>query len=78
MPVLSDPEIRQERIIEDRVAGAFELAMREIGQVLFLQGGVELMSDVLERVAERHPKTYSYRASLLDHKWDGIGERWWY
>ncbi len=33
MPILSDREIRQERIIEDPVAGAFELAIREIGEV---------------------------------------------
>jgi len=76
MPILSDREIRQERIIEDPVAGAFELAIREIGEVLFLQGGVELMGDVIERVASRHPKSYGHRASLVDHKWDGIGERW--
>ncbi len=77
MPVLSDREIRQERIIDDPLAGALELAIREIGEVLFLQGGVELMSTVLERVASRHPKSYGHRASLVDHKWEGIGEQWW-
>jgi len=76
MPILSDREIRRERIIEDPLAGALELAIREIGEVLFLQGGVDLMGAVLERVASRHPKSYGHRASLVDHKWDGIGERW--
>jgi hypothetical protein len=77
MPILSDREIGRERIIEDPLAGALELAIREIGEVLFLQGGVELMGDVLERVAGRHPKSYGHRATILDHKWDGVGEQWW-
>jgi len=76
MPILSDREIGRVRIIEDPLAGALELAIREIGEVLFLQGGVELMGDVIERVASRHPKSYGHLASLVDHKWDGIGERW--
>jgi hypothetical protein len=77
MPILSDWEIRRERIIEDPLAGALELAISEIGEVLFLQGGVELMGDVLERVAGRHPKSFGHRASLVDHTWNGVGEQWW-
>ena len=77
MPILSDWEIRRERIIEDPLAGALELAISEIGEVLFLPGGVELMGDVLERVAGRHPKSYGHRATICDHKWEGIGERWY-
>ena len=76
MPILSDREIGRERIIEDPLAGALELAIREIGEVLFLQGGVELMGDVLERVAERHPKSYGHRATICDNKWEGIGGKW--
>jgi len=77
MPILSDRGIGQKRIMEDPLAGALELAIREIGEVLFLQGGVELMGAVLERVAGRHPKSYGHRASLADHVWEGIGEQWW-
>ncbi len=77
MPLLSDREIRQARIIEDPLAGALELAIREVGEVLFLRGGVDLMREVLERVASRHPKSYGHRASLVDHEWDGIGGKWW-
>ena len=77
MPILSDWEIRRERIIEDPLAGALELAIRELGEALFAQGGVELMGNVLERVAGRHPKSYGHRASLVDHEWDGVGEQWW-
>ncbi len=77
MPLLSYRGIRRERIIEDPLAGALELALREMGEVLFERGGTKLMSDVLERVAERHPRFYGHRASILDHKWDGIGGVWY-
>jgi hypothetical protein len=76
MPILSDQEIMRERIIEDPVGGAFEYAIRELGEVLFERGDVELMRELLERVASRHPKSYGQRATILDHKWDGIGNRW--
>jgi hypothetical protein len=76
MPILSHRE-RQQRIIEDPLACALELAIREIGEVLFLQGGTGIMRDVLERVAGRHPKSYGHRATIIDHKWDEIGERWY-
>lgn len=77
MPILSDREIRCKRIIEDPLAGALELAIRELGEALFAQGGVELMGDVLDRVAGRHPKSFGHRASLVDHAWNGVAEQWW-
>src|SRR5215831_7183515 len=41
MPIRSDREISREQIIEDPLAGALELAIGEIGEVLFQQGGVD-------------------------------------
>jgi hypothetical protein len=73
MPILSDQEAWQERIIEHPVAGALELAVHEIGQVLFKRGGTDLMRDTLERVASRRRKTYCKRISICDVHWDGIG-----
>jgi hypothetical protein len=78
MPVLSDEEVWQERIVELPVGGALELAIHEIGEVLFKRGGIELMQDVLERVASRHRKTYGNRISICDVQWDGIGGKWWH
>jgi hypothetical protein len=78
MPILSDQEIRRERIIESPVLGALELAIRELGEVLFERGDTDLMRDTLERVASRHPKSYGARVSALDHLWDEVGGRWHY
>jgi hypothetical protein len=53
------------------------LAIHEIGELLFRRGGTDSMREVLERVASRHPKSYGRRATICDHKWDGIGGKWW-
>jgi hypothetical protein len=66
IPVLSDQEVWQERIIERPVAGALELAIHEIGEALFKKGGTDLMRDSLERVASRRRKTYGKRISICD------------
>jgi hypothetical protein len=75
-PLPSDADIWRDAIIEHPITGALELAIHEVGEVLFQRGGTDLMREVLERVAERHPKSYGHRATIMDHKWDGIGERW--
>ncbi len=77
LPIQSYRETRQHRIIEDPLAGALELAIRELGEVLFEIGDTALMSDILERVAERHPRSYAHRAGILDHGWEAIGDAWW-
>jgi hypothetical protein len=78
MPVLSDQEAWQERIIEYPVEGALELAIHEIGEVLFKKGGTDLMRATLERVSSRHPKSYGQRLSICDVQWDGVGGKWWH
>jgi hypothetical protein len=78
MPVFSDQEAWQERILEHPLGGALELAIHEIGEVLFKKGGTDLMRDSLERVSARHPKTYGKRVSICDVQWDGIGGKWWH
>jgi hypothetical protein len=77
MPILSDQEAWQERIIEQPLAGALELAIHEIGEVLFKKGGTDLMRASLERVASRRRKTYGKRISICDVQWEGIGGKWW-
>jgi len=76
MPIKSDQEIWREIIIERPITGALEFAIHEIGEVLFERGGVELMQDVLERVASRHSKSYGASVSAVDHLWDDVGGEW--
>src|SRR5262249_39069355 len=76
MPIKSDREVWRDILIEHPITGALEYAIHELGEVLFRRGGTDLMREVLERVASRHPKTYGQRVSMMDCKWDGIGNRW--
>jgi hypothetical protein len=78
MPIKSDEEIWRETIINNPICGALEFAIHEVGEALFQRGGTDLMRDVLERVASCHPKSYGRRVSVLDCKWDGIGNKWFY
>lgn len=60
---------------------AYRQAIRRLGQHVFdTVGSVGGMRDVLERVAEMDPSRDAYRANIMDHAWDGVGEgeqRWW-
>ena len=60
---------------------AYRQAIRRIGQHVYgITGSTDGMRDVLERVAAMDPKREGYRATIMDHAWDGIGEgedRWW-
>jgi len=61
-------------IVENPVEGALTFALRQIGEHLFkVLGSTDAMLDLSERVCDRHPETANYRSSIIDHKWDGIG-----
>lgn len=55
------------------VAEALRLAVRTLGERLHEIGGQQLMTEVLDRVAERDPEHWGRRVSIMDHRWDGIG-----
>jgi hypothetical protein len=75
-PIKSEQEVWREILIDRAITGSLEYAIHELGEVLFQRGGTKLMREALERVARRNPKTSRYRASIMDKKWDGIGNRW--
>lgn len=68
---------RKARAIIDRpVGGAVRRAIKTLGERLNEIGGNDLMSEVIERVADRDPARWSVRIDVMDKRWDGIGT--WY
>lgn len=67
--------------VADPIGRSLRRGIKEAGRHLYrLLGSTTAMGDVLERVAERNPRQYGRRASIIDHAWNGIGEsddRWW-
>lgn len=55
---------------------ALRQAVTTLGKRLHEIGGMALMRDVCDRVAERDPANESRRLGVIDHRWDGIGD--WY
>jgi hypothetical protein len=74
-----DAEINE--ILDDPVGAACRHSIRRLGEHLYeLARDTDIMSDVLERVADRDPSRYSLRATIIDKSWNGIGagqDRWW-
>jgi hypothetical protein len=70
----SRKEIYREAIIDEPMAGALRLAIREIGEYIYAEtGSINAMSDILENITSRHPTKQGSLASAIDHAWDGIG-----
>ena len=68
-------------LLRDPVEHALGTALSDLGRHLFdITGAVDGMRQVCDRVAELDPAQASYRVSILEAAWDGIGrgdERWW-
>ena len=60
-------------IVRRPVGEAVRRAITTLGERLQEIGGMKLMGDVLERVAERDPVNYGRRVDVLDKRFDGIG-----
>lgn len=60
-------------LIRRPVGEAVRRAIKTLGERLHEIGGQELMSDVLERVADRDPSRYGRRIDVMDKRFDGIG-----
>lgn len=71
---------RTDWIASDPVYGALGLAVRWLGERIFkMTGSVDAMRDVAHRVAARDPSHNGRRLSILNHRWDWIGndkDRW--
>ena len=74
-----DAEVSE--ILDDPLGAACRHAIRRLGEHLYdITKSTDTMSDVLEWVADRDPSRYSFRATILDKSWNGIGagqDRWW-
>lgn len=62
-----------EELFANPVSTALRTAVRVLGKRLYEIGGMKLMSDVLDRVADRDPEMSGRRECIMDHRWDGIG-----
>lgn len=60
-------------LIENPVLEALRQAVRALGERLFELGGLALMTDALDRVAELNADQADYRSAIMDRRWDGIG-----
>jgi hypothetical protein len=69
----SEVELAAEQIVRDPVGSSCRQSIRALGARLYQLGGLQLMQDVLYRVAERDEATWSRRIGIMDHRWDGIG-----
>jgi hypothetical protein len=73
--------LRLEGMVKDPITKAIRKQIKDLGKELFkLLGTTDAMRATLEEVADRLPKHYSWRVTILDKGWDGIGDgadRWW-
>lgn len=62
-----------EGLIRSPKESAYGLGVRALGKRLNELGGGNLMLEVCEEVAGMDARWESSRASIIDHRWDGIG-----
>jgi hypothetical protein len=60
-------------IIKNPVGIACRMAVKVLGQRLYEIGGLQLMEEALDRVAERDERWFGRRVDIMDKRWDGIG-----
>lgn len=59
--------------LDNPVGEAVRKAVTTLGRRLYEIGGLQLMHDVLDRVAPLDPTKESRRIAIMDKRWDGIG-----
>jgi hypothetical protein len=64
-----------EEIACDPIVPALREQLNALGGLLFRIGSTELMSDVLEQVAEANPRHYGLVTDIIDKAWDGVGNK---
>lgn len=67
-------EIAARRIIADPIGRALRMALYAVGERLHELGGLVLMGEALAAAAALKPEVESWRESVLDHAWSGIGD----
>lgn len=68
---------KRERLIADPLVAAMNLGIREVGEYLFATGGIRRMRRVCDAAAGPRSNRFQRRAGMIDHQWDGIGNKWW-
>lgn len=63
-------------LLQRPVSEALRQAVRTLGERLHELGGEDLMLEVCDRVSALDPANEGRRSSIMDHRWDGIGD--WY
>ena len=69
-----------EQFISDPIGRSLREGVKALGKLLFaLTGSVGAMQDSAERVCNRDRNHWSWRASIIEKRWNGIGDgnnRW--
>lgn len=61
-------------LIRNPIGEAVRSAVVVLGQRLHEIGGMRLMTEVLDDTAEADPSNRSLRETIMDRRWDGIGQ----
>jgi hypothetical protein len=79
IPSCDETEVNE--ILQDPIGAACRYAIKRLGQHLYtMTKSMDVMAEVLNRVAERDPKHSGLRADIMDKWWEGVGagdDRWW-
>lgn len=70
----SEVTLTAEEIVADPVGRSLRLGIEALGERLNEIGGMKAMHAALDEVVSRDPARKSWRANILDKRWDGIGE----
>lgn len=63
-------------LAKDPIRVSLEASIRTLGEALYEIGGNALMETTSDRVCDMDQAKWQRRASILSHRWDGIGS--WY
>lgn len=73
-PGVTTAKLMAHSIIADPVGRALTMAMETLGRRLFEIGGLGEMSRAMDRAAAMSLGQESWRESVLDRRWSGIGD----
>ena len=60
--------------IKNPLKFSVRLGIRHIGSFLFAEGGIESMTDISDKTADRFPRHWTKVSYYIDRSWDGLGD----
>jgi hypothetical protein len=66
-------ETKTSELLRNPVGEACRMAIRKLGKRLYELGGLQLMTDVCDRVGDMDQAHSGQRIDIMDKRWDGIG-----